>query len=88
MKDLQKIRESYLTEDDIAPKGELFYPQAKQKERAIMKGSKVNERDTFNDLVCGILNPIVHDLNKGKEIKTNSKEHKSLLLLLNKAWNL
>lgn len=87
MKDLAKIRLSVLTEEDLAPK-ELFYPQAKRKEKAIMRESKVNDRTSFSDQVCGVLQPIVYALNKGKEIKSNSSEHKSLLLLLQKAGNL
>lgn len=84
MKDLAKIRLSVLTEDDLTPK-KLFYPQAKRKEKAIMRESKVNDRTSFADEVCGILNPIVYALNKGKDIKANSHEHKTLLELLRKA---
>lgn len=61
---------------------ELYYPRKQKpyKER--------HEQTSFSDQVCGILNPIVYALNKGKEIKSNSSEHKSLLLLLQKAGNL
>lgn len=86
MKDLTKIRESFLTEEDLAPKVNLLYPQAKRKERMIMKESKVNERDSLLDKVCGTLNPIIYALNKGKNILPNSIEHrilKDLLIKLN-----
>lgn len=85
MKDLTKIRESFLTEEDLAPKTlsvPLFYPQAKRKERVIMKDSKVNNRDTFSDQVCGALFPVVYSLNHGKNILPNSPEHRILKDLL------
>lgn len=86
MENLTKIRESYLTESDLSPKeNELFYPQAKRKERAIIRESKVNDRTSFQDQVCGILNPIVYALNKGKNILPNSLEHRILKELLTKA---
>lgn len=82
---MDKIQESYLSESDLSPKGELFYPQAKRKEKAIMRESKVNDRTSFQDQVCGILNPIVYALNKGKNILPNSLEHRILKELLQKA---
>lgn len=60
-------------------KEELYYPKKQKpyKERF--------EQTSFSDQVCGTLNPIVYALNKGKDIKSNSHEHKSLLELLQKA---
>lgn len=59
----------------------LYYPRKQKpyKERT--------EVTSFSDQVCGTLNPIVYALNKGKDIKSNSHEHKSLLELLRKAGN-
>lgn len=57
---------------------ELFYPR-KQKpyqERV--------EKTSLSDQVCGLLNPIVYALNKGKDIKAGSHEHKELKLFLEK----
>lgn len=58
---------------------ELFYPRKQKpyKERV--------ERTSFSDQVCGILNPIVYALNKGKNILPNSAEHRILKDLLTKA---
>lgn len=51
----------------------LFYPNKKQKpykERV--------ERTSLTDQMAGLLSPLVYHLNKGKEIKPNSHEHKSM----------
>lgn len=70
------------TEDDMMPEGYVKY---KRKAKRLIIESKMNDGTSFPDQVCGVLQPIVYALNKGKEIKPNSAEHKSLLVLLEKA---
>jgi hypothetical protein len=83
--DTDMIRETALTEDDLTPKPQLFYPQAQRKLKVMMKESKANDRTSLQDQVCGVLNPIVYALNKGKNILPNSLEHRILKDLLKQA---
>lgn len=78
------MTEPRLSEAELMPK-KNWYPNQKKKERAILRESKANDRTSFPDQVCGVLNPIVYALNKGKAISPKSAEHKMLLELLNKA---
>lgn len=65
---------------------ELFYPKQKRKEKLIM--SEKNEPvESWPNLINGYLQPLVYGLNKGREIKANSPEHKKLKELLEKANN-
>lgn len=73
-----------LTEEDLSSEPK-WYAKMKRKEKRVLIESKANERTSFNDEVCGMLNPIVYALNKGKNIVPNSVEHRYLRELLQKA---
>lgn len=57
----------------------LWYPRKKR------TAAERFEKTSFSDQVCGVLNPIVYALNKGKAISPKSHEHKMLVDLLTKA---
>lgn len=59
------------------------YPNQKRKEKAILKDAE--EEFSWPNLINGYLQSIVYSLNKGREIKSNSAEHKRLKELLEKA---
>lgn len=64
---------------------ELFYPKQKRKEKAIL--SDAEEEFSWPNLINGYLQAIVYSLNKGRDIKVNSVEHRRLRELLEKANN-
>lgn len=62
----------------------MGYVKYKRKKNAVLKGSKVNDIKE-EDLICGLLSPVVHKLNRGLPILPQSAEHKFLLELLQKS---